>query len=659
MDDLLYLAFEEKFRGPRDLIKSRLNVYLPFIEPLLKFINPASVLDLGCGRCEWLELVREHGFDALGVDINAAMLSDCRKLGLNVHAGDAIEFLRKLPDVSQAVVSGFHIAEHITFAALKDLVSESLRVLKPGGLLILETPNPENLVVGACSFYLDPTHQRPIPPQMLEFVSEFGGFKRSKILRLQEETNLIYSNAVSLMDVLNGVSPDYAVVAQKDGPQALFDSLNSAFGAKYGVTLESLANKYQQLVDFRQKRGRREMDRMLEVMLQTQALHKEAEARATDAEARIAQAESREADAHDQVKHALNLVQQALASAEQAEARTMQAEARATQAEAREAEAQDQLQHALTEVQQFRSSAEQAEARAAQAEARASQAEAREAEAQDQVQHALNLVQHAQLMVEQAEDRASQAENRGTQAEAREAEARDQVQHTLALMQQAQAQTEQAEARADRLEERLVDITAQLAHTQEELHQVHQANHHHWQQLEATRQELHQIHQANHHHWQQLEATRQELHNVHQANHHHWLLANDRQDQISALRDSLSWRITAPLRWLGGYALSLTPSALSTRYKRVLLHAGRYVERHPRLKLIALKVFHRFPSLERRVMSIVSAPEAEIKQPTAQMKNPQANRPMAEADLAHLTPRALQILIDLKATIAQQNQEQA
>ena len=582
MDDLLYRAFEEKFRGPRDLIKSRLNVYLPFIKPLLKFSTPASVLDLGCGRCEWLELVREHGFDALGVDINAAMLSDCRKLGLNVHSGDAIEFLRKLPDASQSVVSGFHIAEHIPFAALKDLVSESLRVLKPGGLLILETPNPENLVVGSCSFYLDPTHQRPIPPEMLKFVSEFGGFKRSKILRLQEQKNLIHSNAVSLMDVLNGVSPDYAVVAQKDGPQALFDPLTDAFAANYGVTLECLANKYQQLIDYRKKEGRRAMDRMLEVVLQTQAHLKEAEARATGAEARIAQAEVREAESRDQVKHALTLVQNAQLSAEQAEARASQAEARATQAESREAELHDQINNALTQFQDAQLSAEQAEARASQAEARATQAEAREAETQDQVQHALNLVQHAQLMVEQAE-----------------------------------ARTTQSEARADRLKEQLAELTAKLAHTQEELHQAHQANHRHWQ------------------------------------------LANDQQRQISALRSSLSWRITAPLRWLGGYALSLTPSALTTRYKRVLLQSGRYVERHPRLKHFALKVFHRYPSLERWVMSIVSAPAAEINPASINKSSRQVTRSKAKADLSHLNSRARQTLIDLKAAIAQQHQEQA
>ena len=344
MDDLFYRAFEEKFRGPRDLIKYRLNVYLPFIKPLLKFYTPASVVDLGCGRCEWLELVREHGFVALGVDINAAMLSAGQELGLSVHLGDAIQFLRTLPDATQVVVSGFHIAEHIPFAALQELVSESLRVLKPGGLLILETPNPENLVVGSCSFYLDPTHQHPIPPQMLEFVSEFGGFKRSKILRLQEDTNLIHNNAVNLKDVLNGVSPDYALVAQKYGPQSIFDSLTDAFTAKYGVTLECLAIKYQKLIDSRQEEGRRDMDRIMEVMLQTQALLKESEARATGAETRIAQAESREMEAYNQLKQALTMIQQAQTLADLAEVRARQAEMRATQGEAREAEAQDKIQ---------------------------------------------------------------------------------------------------------------------------------------------------------------------------------------------------------------------------------------------------------------------------------------------------------------------------
>jgi len=316
-----YRAFEDRFRGSRALVKSRLLVYLPFVEPLRDYYTSAPVVDLGCGRGEWLELLKERGFDdVLGVDIDDAMLAACRELCLPVHAGDALDFLRQLPEASQAIVSGFHIVEHLTFATLQELVKEAMRVLKPGGLLILETPNPENLVVGASSFYLDPTHQRPIPPMLLAFLSEYTGFKRRKILRLQESIELKKTLAPDLLGVLNGVSPDYSVVAQKDGPAEPLDALNSAFDAKYGLTLEILAGRYQQQVEARAT---------------------QVEARATQAEARAAQAEARAA--------------QVEARATQVEARATQAEARATQAEAR---------------------ATQAEARATQAEARATQAEA-------------------------------------------------------------------------------------------------------------------------------------------------------------------------------------------------------------------------------------------------------------------------------------------
>jgi len=245
MNDGFYRAFEEKFRGSREMIKLRLQVYLPFILPLCDFWPITLAVDLGCGRGEWLELLAENGFDAQGVDSNDDMLSACRERTLKVHTGDALAFIQNLPDDSQAIVSGFHIAEHIPFEVLQELVSEALRVLEPGGLLILETPNPENLVVGTSGFFLDPTHKRPIPAELLAFVPEYTGFKRTKVLRLQESLELLKNPAPSLLAVLNGVSPDYAVVAQKDGPAELHEALDAAFDVDYGLTLEVLSQRYQ------------------------------------------------------------------------------------------------------------------------------------------------------------------------------------------------------------------------------------------------------------------------------------------------------------------------------------------------------------------------------------------------------------------------------
>lgn len=244
-----YRAFEDRFRGSRDVIKKRLEVYVPFLARLQDVFTPATAVDLGCGRGEWLELLREQCFVAQGVDIDDAMLSACREIGLEVQTGDAIGFLKSLPNESLALVSAFHLVEHIAFSDLLALVAEAMRVLKPGGLLILETPNPENLVVGTSSFYLDPTHERPIPSELLAFVADYSGFKRSKILRLQEFAGLVTDQSPSLMSVLNGASPDYAVIAQKEASAELIDRFDPEFSREYGLRLDTLAVRFQHQFD--------------------------------------------------------------------------------------------------------------------------------------------------------------------------------------------------------------------------------------------------------------------------------------------------------------------------------------------------------------------------------------------------------------------------
>lgn len=243
-----YRAFEDLHRGSRELIKSRLVVYLPFILPLKPFYGVCQGIDLGCGRGEWLQLMQENEIDLQGVDLDQGMLDAARERGLKVSHGDAIQSLQSLDSESQMLVTGFHLAEHLHFDLLQTLIQESLRVLQPGGLLILETPNPENIVVGTANFYLDPTHQRPIPFQLLSFMIEYYGFKKVKMLRLQEPEGLAGNNALSLLSVLNGVSPDYAVVAQKGGASEIIAAIAPAFEVDYGLSLESLANKYDQQI---------------------------------------------------------------------------------------------------------------------------------------------------------------------------------------------------------------------------------------------------------------------------------------------------------------------------------------------------------------------------------------------------------------------------
>jgi SAM-dependent methyltransferase len=183
--DAFYLAFENEFRGDREEIKRRLRFYLPIIEKTKAITGAASAVDLGCGRGEWLELLREHGYAAEGVDLNVCMVEECRSRGLNVQGADAIAYLRGLSSGCISLITGFHIVEHLSFTELFDIFREALRVLRPQGTAIFETPNPECPHVPSYSFYLDPTHRNPIPQELLCFCASQAGFSATRVERLQ------------------------------------------------------------------------------------------------------------------------------------------------------------------------------------------------------------------------------------------------------------------------------------------------------------------------------------------------------------------------------------------------------------------------------------------------------------------------------------------
>jgi len=280
-----YRAFEDKFRGPRELIKSRLEVYLPFVMPLKEIYDKCNVFDIGCGRGEWLELMTENGFNATGVDIDDGMLAACKELGLNAINKDALLALKELPNETQVVVSGFHIAEHLPFEILLEIVKEAKRVLKPGGLLILETPNPANISVGTNNFYLDPTHNRPIPLELLSFLTEFYGYRRTKALGLQHPKEFNDSTTISLQDIYKNSSPDSSVIAQKNAIQKTMALFDSAFKKNYGLTVEKLCSIFEENI----------INRLNSIELKSQS----AETKAASAEERAACAETKAASAEE------------------------------------------------------------------------------------------------------------------------------------------------------------------------------------------------------------------------------------------------------------------------------------------------------------------------------------------------------------------------
>jgi O-antigen chain-terminating methyltransferase len=213
--DALYAALEDRFRGRREEIKERFKVYLPYVK------DWAPVVDLGCGRGEWLEILSEAGIEASGVDTNLIQLEQCRARGLNVSEEDFLTHLRGMGDASAGAITGFHIVEHVPLKTLITIFNEALRVLRPGGVVIFETPNPENVLVGSNYFYMDPTHRNPLPSELLEFLLESRGFEGIEIVNLHPWESARVAGEDELTERFNTYfygPMDYAIVGRKVGP---------------------------------------------------------------------------------------------------------------------------------------------------------------------------------------------------------------------------------------------------------------------------------------------------------------------------------------------------------------------------------------------------------------------------------------------------------
>ena len=169
-EDSGYSAFENRFRGRPEELRERLSSYVALFEEL------SPVVDLGCGRGEFLELLKASGVAARGVEASAHAAADCRARGLDVSQGDLGDFLCGQADGALGGVFAAQVAEHLTPAALQVLLREAHRTLRPGGLLALETVNPRSVVGLLEVFNRDLTHEKPLHPDTLSFLAAAAGF---------------------------------------------------------------------------------------------------------------------------------------------------------------------------------------------------------------------------------------------------------------------------------------------------------------------------------------------------------------------------------------------------------------------------------------------------------------------------------------------------
>jgi SAM-dependent methyltransferase len=175
LDAFKYVAFENAFRGDPAEISRRLRAYLPL------FAGHRDIVDLGCGRGEFLDLLRSEGVSGRGIDVNAAMVEETRARGLEAEVADALGYLRSLPDQSVGGVFAAQVVEHLEPGYLSSVIEEAGRVIRPGGLIVLETINPTSWVAFFESYIRDLTHVRPLHPDTLKFLLQVSGFSDVRV----------------------------------------------------------------------------------------------------------------------------------------------------------------------------------------------------------------------------------------------------------------------------------------------------------------------------------------------------------------------------------------------------------------------------------------------------------------------------------------------
>ena len=170
-----YIGFENQFRGPEVGIHEKQRIYLKY------FADQQNVVDIGCGRGEFLKLLKENNIDAFGVDVNEIMIKQCQDSGLQVKKMNALSFLRTIKDNSLGGIIMNQVIEHIPFNQLVEIVALAYTKLKPGAYFVAETINPQSLIVFTEAYFLDPTHDRMIHPYTMRYLLQQSGFVDSTI----------------------------------------------------------------------------------------------------------------------------------------------------------------------------------------------------------------------------------------------------------------------------------------------------------------------------------------------------------------------------------------------------------------------------------------------------------------------------------------------
>jgi SAM-dependent methyltransferase len=175
LDAYKYVGFEDQFRGSREAIRARFESYLPL------FDGVNDVLDVGCGRGEFLDLLAAHGVTARGIDLNHEMAAVCRGRGLDVTEADAVSYLAELPDESLGGIFSAQVVEHLQSGYLLRFLELAFHKLRPGGRLVLETLNPACWVAFFESYIRDITHVWPLHPETLKYLVTASGFSSAAI----------------------------------------------------------------------------------------------------------------------------------------------------------------------------------------------------------------------------------------------------------------------------------------------------------------------------------------------------------------------------------------------------------------------------------------------------------------------------------------------